>query len=236
MKSLILDVRDHIGGNCYDYVEEHGLRASKYGAHLFHTKYERVWDYVQNFSQWMPFDHRVKGLVPDKDNVKRLVPIPPTQETVNTLFGTQIKSEEEMSSWYDQNRQMPPNGAEPANGEEAALSRVGPQLYDRIFKHCARLPRAPRRGRLRSHSPREVHRLSFACVSLACPSLTDTKKQWDKYTAELDASVLMRLPCRTSTDDRYFGDQYQALPVRGYTRIFENMCAPLSIESMPCPI
>jgi UDP-galactopyranose mutase len=50
-----------------------------------------------------------------------------------------------------------------------------------------------------------------------------TKKQWDKYPEELDASVLMRLPCRTSTDDRYFGDEYQALPLRGYTRIFENM-------------
>merc|ERR1711990_959216 len=43
------------------------------------------------------------------------------------------------------------------------------------------------------------------------------------YPAEVDASVLMRLPCRTSTDDRYFGDAWQALPVRGYTRIFENM-------------
>ena len=37
------------------------------------------------------------------------------------------------------------------------------------------------------------------------------------------ATVLMRLPCRTSTDDRYFGDEWQALPARGYTRIFENM-------------
>jgi UDP-galactopyranose mutase len=50
-----------------------------------------------------------------------------------------------------------------------------------------------------------------------------TKKQWDKYPAELDASVLLRLPCRTNTDDRYFGDEFQALPARGYTRIFENM-------------
>jgi len=185
MKSLILDVRDHIGGNCYDYVEGHGLRASKYGAHLFHTKFERVWDYVTQFSQWMPFDHRVKGLVPDENGVKQLVPIPPTQETVNTLFGASVGSEEEMGKWYEQNRQKPP-GDEPANGEEAALSRVGPKLYEKIFKHY-------------------------------------TKKQWDKYPAELDASVLMRLPCRTSTDDRYFGDEWQALPVRGYTRIFENM-------------
>jgi len=91
-----------------------------------------------------------------------------------------------MSEWYEKNRQFPEEGAPPANGEEAALSRVGPLLYERIFKHY-------------------------------------TKKQWDKYPAELDASVLMRLPCRTSTDDRYFGDEWQALPVRGYTRIFENM-------------
>jgi len=185
MTSLMIDVRDHIGGNVYDYVEEHGLRASKYGAHLFHTKYPRVWDYVTQFSEWMPFDHRVKGLVPDKDGVKKLVPIPPTQETVNTLLGTSIKSEEEMSAWYESTRVTPASGAA-ANGEEAALSRVGPDLYEKIFKHY-------------------------------------TKKQWDKYPAELDASVLMRLPCRTSTDDRYFGDEWQALPVRGYTRIFENM-------------
>jgi UDP-galactopyranose mutase len=185
MTSLMIDVRDHIGGNCYDYVTDHGLRASKYGAHLFHTKFERVWEYVTQFSEWMPFDHRVKGLVPDKDDVKQLVPIPPTQETVNKLFGTSIDSEEKMQQWYEENRVAPPSGTA-ANGEEAALSRVGPQLYDRIFKHY-------------------------------------TKKQWDKYPAELDASVLMRLPCRTSTDDRYFGDEWQALPKRGYTRIFENM-------------
>ena len=64
MSSLIIDCRNHIGGNCYDYVESHGIRASKYGAHLFHTKFERVWNYVTEFSEWMPFDHRVKGRVP----------------------------------------------------------------------------------------------------------------------------------------------------------------------------
>jgi len=144
-----------------------------------------VWGYVQQFSQWIPFDHRVKGRVPDKDGVKQLVPIPPTQETVNTLFGADVHNEDEMQAWYDKERVVPPSG-EPTNGEEAALSRVGKSLYEPIFKHY-------------------------------------TKKQWDKYPEELDASVLMRLPCRTSTDDRYFGDDYQALPMRGYTRIFENM-------------
>lgn len=185
MTSLIIDKRDHIGGNCYDYVTPQGIRASKYGAHLFHTSSERVWEYVKIFSEWVPFDHRVKGKVPDNNGVERLVPIPPTQETVNTLFGEAIHDEETMQAWYDANR-ITPKGGDPANGEEAALSRVGPLLYEKIFKYY-------------------------------------TKKQWDKFPAELDASVLMRLPCRTSTDDRYFGDKWQALPLRGYTRIFENM-------------
>ncbi|KAH8045855.1 UDP-galactopyranose mutase [Aureococcus anophagefferens] len=186
MTSLIIDVRDHIGGNCYDYLDESGIRCSKYGAHLFHTKYERVWKYVTQFSEWMANDHRVRGMVPDFEGTQKLVPIPPTQATVNALFpDANIKSEADMEKWYEGQRVKPPSG-EAQNGEEAALSRVGPLLYERIFKHY-------------------------------------TKKQWDKYPAELDASVLMRLPCRTSTDDRYFGDAWQALPVRGYTRIFENM-------------
>jgi UDP-galactopyranose mutase len=185
MTSVIIDKRDHIGGNCYDYVTPDGIRASKYGAHLFHTKYQRVWDYVQQFSEWIPFDHRVIGRVPDKDGVDQLVPIPPIHETVNKLFGENIRNEEEMIAYYDRVRVAPKNG-EAKNSEEAALGRVGPALYDAIFKHY-------------------------------------TKKQWDKYPAELDAAVMMRLPCRTNTDERYFPDDWQALPARGYTRIFENM-------------
>jgi UDP-galactopyranose mutase len=131
--------------------------------------------------------------VADENGVEKLVPIPPTQETVNTLFpsNTNVRDEKDMEAWYDARRVVPRDAATneprpPENGEEAALSRVGHELYEKIFKHY-------------------------------------TKKQWDKYPNELDASVLMRLPCRTTTDDRYFGDAYQALPLRGYTRLFENM-------------
>ena len=52
-----------------------------------------------------------------------------------------------------------------------------------------------------------------------------TYKQWDKYPAQLDASVLLRIPVRTNTDDRYFTDPWQAIPSHGYTRIFDNMFA-----------
>jgi len=158
---------------------------SKYGAHVFHTQHQRVWEYVTRFSEWLPYEHRVRGLVPDKEGVKRLVPIPPVQASVNALFGENISSKEELQAWYERHR-VSCSGEGTPNGEEAALARVGPELYESILKHY-------------------------------------TKKQWDKYPAELDASVMLRLPCRTSLDERYFGDDWQALPLRGYTRLFENM-------------
>src|SRR5699024_9569171 len=57
-----------------------------------------------------------------------------------------------------------------------------------------------------------------------------TKKQWDKYPEELDALVLNRIPVRTNRDDRYFSDKYQALPEKGYTKIFEKMLDHPNIE------
>ena len=50
-----------------------------------------------------------------------------------------------------------------------------------------------------------------------------TKKQWDKYPDELDASVLARLPFRLNNESRYFNDPHEALPKHGYTRFFENI-------------
>ncbi|GAW68370.1 UDP-galactopyranose mutase [Geoanaerobacter pelophilus] len=179
-KVLVLEKRDHIGGNCHDYYNEHGILVSKYGAHLFHTEYEDVWQYVNRFSRWYPYEHHVLAKVDGK-----LVPIPVNISTVNTIFNLRIRTEAEMQRFLSEVQVQPPN-EEPRNGEEAALARVGHVLYEKMFKHY-------------------------------------TKKQWDKYPHELDASVLQRIPVRTSFDDRYFSDPYQALPLDGYTRLFQEM-------------
>ena len=184
-KVLIIEKRDHIAGNCYDYIDENGILVSKYGAHLFHTNEESVWKYVQQFSDWYSWEHKVVARVDDKT-----VPIPVNITTVNTLFGENITSEEDMQSWLENNRKP---FAEPANGEEAVLNRVGEELYEKMFKHY-------------------------------------TKKQWDKFPAELDASVLERIPVRNNYDDRYFSDKYQALPKGGYTQLFDRILANNNIE------
>lgn len=184
-KVLIIEKRNHIAGNCYDYVDENGILVSKYGAHLFHTNEESVWEYVNKFSEWYPWEHKVIARVDNKT-----VPIPVNITTVNELFDTKITNEDEMKTWLEEHRSPIAN---PLNGEDAVLSRVGPILYEKMFKHY-------------------------------------TKKQWDKYPSELDASVLDRIPVRTNFDDRYFSDTYQALPKGGYTQLFENILNNSNIE------
>ncbi|MGJ8593865.1 MAG: UDP-galactopyranose mutase [Aquaticitalea sp.] len=177
-KVLVVEKRNHIGGNCYDYIDDNGILVSKYGAHLFHTNDLEVWNYVNRFSKWYTWEHKVIAKVDGK-----LVPIPVNIDTVNSLFGLEIDSEKEMKQWLDDNRLDLPN---PKNGKEAVLSKVGPVLYEKMFKHY-------------------------------------TKKQWDKYPEELNASVLNRIPVRTNRDDRYFSDTFQALPEKGYTKLFEKL-------------
>src|SRR5437667_11170295 len=88
-KVLVVEKRNHIGGNCYDYYNTDGILVSKYGAHIFHTSFEDVWTYVNKFSDWRPYQHKVLSSVDGK-----LVPIPVNITTVNTLLGTTINNEQ----------------------------------------------------------------------------------------------------------------------------------------------
>jgi UDP-galactopyranose mutase len=126
-KVLVLEKRDHIGGNCFDFYNDENILVSKYGAHLFHTNYEDVWKYVNRFSSWYPYEHRVKAQVDGK-----LVPVPVNITTVNELLKLQIKSEAEMKKWLN-SFQIKNNN--PRDSKEAALARVGQVLYEKIFKN-----------------------------------------------------------------------------------------------------
>lgn len=61
----IIDVRDHIGGNAYDYDNDLGIRIHKYGPHIFHTSNKKVFDWVTRFGQWVQYKHKVKAQLSD---------------------------------------------------------------------------------------------------------------------------------------------------------------------------
>jgi UDP-galactopyranose mutase len=77
----IIDKRDHIAGNCYDYTNEHGIRIHKYGAHLFHTNNKKVWNWLKPFSEWIKYEHRVLAQLSDGS----FVPFPPNNETIKKV-------------------------------------------------------------------------------------------------------------------------------------------------------
>jgi UDP-galactopyranose mutase len=124
---IIIEKRNHIGGNCYDYYNKDGIIVSKYGAHLFHTNFEDVWKYLNRFSKWYFYEHKVLAKI---NGI--LVPVPVNIKTVNLLLNLDIKNEDDMKKWLDKHQIKNNN---PKNGEQAALARVGPQLYEMIFKN-----------------------------------------------------------------------------------------------------
>ena len=127
-KVLIIEKRDHIGGNCFDYVDqETGIRLNKYGAHLFHTDDEEVWSYVQQFGKWTRWDHKVIAKVDD-----RFVSIPVNITTINELCGTNIQTGIELTKWLEENQCV---YDVITNSEEMAKSRIGTELYEKLIKN-----------------------------------------------------------------------------------------------------
>lgn len=124
---LIVEKRSHIAGNLYDApYGDTDILVNKYGAHLFHTNNDRVWDYIQKFATWERWEHVVQGYVDD-----RFVPIPANPTTVNILTGENLASEDDMKKWLSENQVKYDHP--PANSEEMAKSRVGEVLYEKLF-------------------------------------------------------------------------------------------------------
>ncbi len=174
---LVIDRRDHIGGNAYDHVDVAGLLVHRYGPHIFHTNSATVFDYLSRFTEWRRYEHRVRGRVDG-----HLVPVPINLDTVNTLYGLQL-TPDELPGWLAARAEPV---AEVRTAEDVVVSQVGRDLYEKIFRGY-------------------------------------TRKQWGLDPSELDASVTARIPVRHDREDRYFTDAFQAMPLHGYTRLFERM-------------
>jgi UDP-galactopyranose mutase len=127
---LLIDRRPHIGGNAYDEPNDAGILYHKYGPHIFHTNSEMVVDYLSQFTEWRPYEHRVRAVVRDK-----LVPIPINRTTLNTLFGLDLKTDEEAED-YLASRAEPVEDIQ--TSEDVVVNAVGRELYELFFQGYTR--------------------------------------------------------------------------------------------------
>ena len=183
---LVVERRPHIGGNAYDRHDDAGVLIHPYGPHIFHTNSADVFDYLSQFTEWRPYQHRVLASVDGQ-----LLPVPINLDTVNRLYGLQLSSfqvEDFFASLAEKPEAI-------RTSEDVVVAKVGRELYNKFFRGY-------------------------------------TRKQWGLDPSELDASVTARVPTRTNRDDRYFTDTFQAMPLHGYTRMFERMLSHPNIKVM----
>ncbi|NWK72822.1 UDP-galactopyranose mutase [Acinetobacter sp. SwsAc6] len=174
---LAVDRRDHIAGNAFDVKDEHGILIHQYGPHIFHTNSERIFNYLSKYTEWYPYEHRVRGVVDGRE-----YPFPINRDTLNQLYNLDL-TEVQAAEFFEKVREPKERVL---TSEDVVLNSVGRDLYEKFF-------------------------------------LNYTKKQWGLDPSQLKAGVAARIPTRTNSDDRYFTDKYQAMPLHGYTAMFENL-------------
>jgi UDP-galactopyranose mutase len=127
---LVIDRRPHIGGNAYDEKNEAGILYHKYGPHIFHTNSDQVVEYLSQFTDWRPYEHRVLAVVRDQQ-----VPIPINRTTLNMLFDLDLKTDEEAAD-YLASRAEPVDDIQ--TSEDVVVNAVGRELYELFFQGYTR--------------------------------------------------------------------------------------------------
>jgi UDP-galactopyranose mutase len=124
--SLVIDERDHIGGNCHTARESStGVMVHQYGPHIFHTDNPKVWDYVRKFGEFMPFTNRVKVSIDSG-----IYSFPINLHTINQFFGVKLSPQQAREFVAGKAEK---SIVEPANFEEQALKMIGEELYRAFF-------------------------------------------------------------------------------------------------------
>jgi UDP-galactopyranose mutase len=126
---LVIDRRSHIGGNAYSENEEQtGIEVHRYGAHLFHTSNERVWDYVNRFTTFTDYVHRVYTR-----HGGEVYPMPINLGTINQFFRSAYGPDEARALIAQQAEEL--GGKEPTNFVEKGISLIGRPLYEAFIAH-----------------------------------------------------------------------------------------------------
>ncbi len=122
---LVIDVRDHIGGNAHDRFDDAGVLIHPYGPHIFHTNAQRIFDYLSCFTEWRFYEHRVLASVRGQ-----LVPLPINRTTLNRLYDLDL-DEDGAEAFLERVREP----RDPIRtSEDVVLNSVGSDLCDAFFR------------------------------------------------------------------------------------------------------
>ena len=127
----VIDARPHVAGNCFDAVDDCGVRVHRYGPHLFHTSNQAVVDWLSRFTDWLPYVHEVVARLPDD----RLVPLPVNMDTVNAVFGTDCGTADQVEAALAA-AALPRDPV--LTAEDHLYSVIGPELTDLFFRPYTR--------------------------------------------------------------------------------------------------
>lgn len=127
-KVLLIEKRNHVGGNCYDYYDENGILVHKYGPHIFHTNFEDVWEYLSQFTDWYEYQHHVLGFIDGKK-----VPIPFNLNTLHDLLPKSLSQdlEEKLLDKFGFNTKIPI--LELIKSDDDDLKFLADFVYKKVF-------------------------------------------------------------------------------------------------------
>ena len=129
-KVLIIEKRNHIGGNCYDHRDENNIIVHKYGPHLFHTDYKEVFDYLSNFTDWHIYHHKVLAFVDGKK-----IPLPFNLNSIYEVFPQELakRLEVKLTEKYGYGTKIPI--LELLKEEDQDLKFLANYVYEKIYKN-----------------------------------------------------------------------------------------------------
>ncbi|WP_270584489.1 UDP-galactopyranose mutase [Bacillus smithii] len=127
-KVLMIEKRNHIGGNAYDSYDSQGILIHNYGPHIFHTKVKKVWDYLSNFTDWHLYHHKVLGVI---DGQK--VPIPFNLNSIQQVFPKNLaeRLEKKLIENFGYNKKVPILKLREV--EDTDLKFLADYIYEKVF-------------------------------------------------------------------------------------------------------
>lgn len=123
----VVEKRDHIGGNCYDYRSPDGILVHRYGPHVFHESDQEIINYLSQFTDWVPYQHKVVALYGGE-----YYPIPINRTTISRFFGVELHDQESVRAFLETKR-VP--GDEVRNSRDVVVSKFGEELYQAFVRH-----------------------------------------------------------------------------------------------------